>query len=126
MKEIREGVWSVHVYSRREGSLHILTFAGVRQGLKPLVPVAGEAQQVDDLEQVRGHHGDAQVEQAVAETDRALQPVHSLGADPVQAPRGRRRSRLVLVRLVEGRDRGGGGGRGWGDRKSTRLNSSHL
>ena len=41
--------------------------------------VAGETQQVDDLEQVRRYHGDAQVEEAVAEADGALEPVQGLG-----------------------------------------------
>lgn len=47
---------------------------------------------------MRRHHGDAQVEQAVAEADRALEPVQGLGADALQPVVGR-----------AGRGRGGGG-----------------
>lgn len=74
----------LHTYSRSERGLHVLTFTGIREGGQPLVPVAGETQQVDDLQQVGGHHGDAQVEKAVAEADRALQPAQGLSAHPTQ------------------------------------------
>lgn len=66
-------------FSRGQWRLHVLALAGVHEGREALHPVAGEAQQVDDLQQVRRHHGDAQVEEAVAEADRALEPVQGLG-----------------------------------------------
>lgn len=93
-------VAKLHTYSRSERGLHVLTFTGIREGGQPLVPVTGETQQVDDLQQVGGHHGDAQVEEAVAEADRALQAAQGLGAHPTR-----------LLSLGTRRGGGGGGGR---------------
>lgn len=45
--------------------------------------VTGETQQVDNLQQVWWYHGDAQVEEAVAEADGALEPVQGLGRHAV-------------------------------------------
>lgn len=66
-------------FSRGQWRLHVLAFAGVHEGREALQPVTREAQQVDDLQQVWRDHGDAQVEEAVAEADRALEPVQGLG-----------------------------------------------
>ena len=74
----------LHTYSRSKRGLHVLTFARIREGRQSLVSVAGEAQQVDDLQQMGRHHGDAQVEEAVAKADRALQTAQDLGAHPTR------------------------------------------
>lgn len=84
----------LYTYSRRERGLHVLTFAGVHEGVESLLSRAGESQKVNDPQQVRGHHGDAEVEQAVAETDRALQATQGLrGHAAIQS---RPRFRAVL------------------------------
>lgn len=70
-------------YSRGQRRLHVLALARVHEGGQALETVAGETEQVDDLEQVWRHHGDAQVEEAVAEADGALEPVQGLGRDAV-------------------------------------------
>ena len=43
--------------------------------------ISWEAQQIDDLEQVRGHHRDAQVEEAIAEADGTFESVQGLQRD---------------------------------------------
>ncbi|KAG7228675.1 hypothetical protein INR49_008451 [Caranx melampygus] len=53
------------------------------QGGQALEPVAGETQQVDNLQQVWWYHGDAQMEEAVAKADGALEPVQGLGRHAV-------------------------------------------
>lgn len=62
--------------------------------------VARETQKVDNLQQVWRYHGDAQVEQAVAKTDRALEPLQGLRAHP-KGPLGWGRG-LVAVGLFSG------------------------
>lgn len=77
----------LYTYSRRERGLHVLTFAGVREGAEPLLPRAGESQQVNDSQQVRRHHRDAEVEQAVAEADWPLESTQRLCGHAVIEPR---------------------------------------
>lgn len=66
------------VYSRGQRCLHVLALTGIHKGGQALETVTRESQQVDNLEQVRRDHGDAQVEQAIAEADGALEPVQGL------------------------------------------------
>lgn len=73
----------LYTYSRRERGLHVLTLAGVCESAEPLLPRAGESQQVNDLQQVRRHHRDAEVEQAVAEANRTLKSTQRLGGHAV-------------------------------------------
>jgi len=67
-----------------------------------LQAVAREAQQVDDLQEVGGHHGDAEVEEAITEADGTFKSVQSLGADAVRSEGG--------ARAGGGGARPGGGG----------------
>ena len=59
--------------------------------------VAGEAQQVDDLEEMGWHHGNAEMEQAVAKADRAFQAVEGIFRDHIGLSRWH-----VMIGLVRG------------------------
>lgn len=67
--------FTIGAYSRSQRGLHVLAFTRIHEGGQALETVAGETQQVDDLEQVWRHHGDAEVEEAVAKANGALKPV---------------------------------------------------
>lgn len=99
-----------YTYSRSERGLHVLTLTGKRERGQPLRPVTGKPQQVDDFQQVRGHHGDAEVEEAVAEADGALEAAQGLGRRRLH-PRRRHCVVVPPICRLSHRRQGGRGGR---------------